>query len=498
MPKQLHILMILTMCGIGLGIGVNAASAQEELAILLASDGEDEDRLGVSAAVSGPYVVLGADGDDDGGDSAGAAYVFYYNGSGWVEQQKLIANDAAAGDQFGRSVATNGDYTLVGAPRADVVGDDSGVVYVFERDGTNWNQVDKFYPADIAAWDEFGWSLNLDGDRAVIGADCQDTSTGAAYIYEFDGFSWLETAKLLPDDAESSMYFGRSVGVSGDYVIVGADGNKNPGGAAYVFYRNEGGPDNWGQQSKLTPSISQERDRYGRAVAIDGDYAVVGAEYNTAYLTGPGDAYVYERSGSTWGNEYKLASSDGEHRDYFGCAVAVIRNYVLVGAYGESELGNAAGAAYFFESDGSSWTEVAKLLASDGDEYDWFGYSAALSDDYLICGARADDDPGAGYVFSYPCDCPHCESSSNDCMADVLPNNSDGVWTPAVDGDCRVNLFDLAQLLAHYGCTDCTHEDGDIWPENGDCRWQDGVDGDGYVGLSDLATLLAQYGDDCN
>jgi len=216
-----------------------------------------------------------------------------------------------------------------------------------------------------------------------------------------------ELAKLVASDGYSGDEFGHSVAISGNYAIVGAyhdDDDGESSGSAYIFERSGSG---WVEQAKLTASDGTAGDWFGYSVAISGDYAIVGAFFDDAKGSSSGSAYIFERSSSGWVEQAKLTASDGYQSDYFGRSVAINGDYAIVGAYYDDDNGSCSGSAYIFERSGSGWVEQAKLTASDGYNYDYFGYSVALSGNYAIFGAYGDDDDGSysgsAYVFEEAC-----------------------------------------------------------------------------------------------
>ena len=211
---------------------------------LLASDGAADEWFGISVSVSGDVAVVGAYGDDDNGTDTGSAYVFRWNGTSWVQEAKLLASDGAEFDDFGRSVSVSGDVAVVGAPYADENGSDSGSAYIFARNQggpDNWGQVTELLPSDGAADDYFGWSVSLSGDVALVGAymdDDKGSESGSAYVFRWNGTSWVEQPKLLASDGAADDEFGLSVSVSGNVAVVGAyydDDKGTDSGSAYVF-----------------------------------------------------------------------------------------------------------------------------------------------------------------------------------------------------------------------------------------------------------------------
>src|SRR5690606_6669767 len=181
---------------------------------------------------------------------------------------KLVAGDAQADDWFGWSVALDGDTALVGAPREDDGGSNAGAAYVFVRGGGVWSQQAKLVAGDAQLGDQLGWSVAFDGDTALVGANGEDgagTDAGAAYVFVRSGASWEQQAKLMAVDAETNDQFGLSVALDGDTALVGAYGESAFAGAAYVFVRSGGG---WSEQCKLVAGDAQSGDQFGWSVAL--------------------------------------------------------------------------------------------------------------------------------------------------------------------------------------------------------------------------------------
>jgi len=411
-------------------------------AYLKASDTDPDDAFGTSVAVSGDTVVVGApgeassatgvDGDasDDGAPGAGAAYVFVRSGAGWSQQAYLKASNTGV----------NGDEGDDGAV-------ESGAAYVFVRSGSSWSQQAYLKASNTDANDFFGWSVAVSGDTAVVGAwfesssatgvdgDASDNSaawSGAAYVFARSGTSWSQEAYLKASNTDAGDWLGHSVAVSGDTVVVGARGedggstgvNADEGddgaaaaGAAYVFVRGGTG---WSQQAYLKASNTDADDRFGFAVAVSGDTAVVGAYGEDSGATGvdgdqgddgapfAGAAYVFARSGTSWSQEAYLKATDTDEGDAFGWSVAVSGPKAVVTAPGEDSSatgvdGDAsddgasfAGAAYTFVRSGASWSEDAYLKASNTDAGDWFGSAVAASGPTVVVGAFDEDSGTTG------------------------------------------------------------------------------------------------------
>jgi uncharacterized repeat protein (TIGR01451 family) len=367
------------------------------------------DWFGYSVAVSGDTAVVGAPRETVAGSAhRGAAYVFVRSGTAWSLQQKLAASDGAPDDEFGHSVAVSGDTALIGAWMDDTpAGGSAGSVYVFLRSGTAWQQFQKLLPSDGGIFDVFGASVSIDGDTAVVGAFRADTAggpdAGAAYVFARSGFTWSEQQKLTASDGAGGDWFGNAVSVSVDTAVIGAITGGFGNGAAYVFVRSG---TSWTQQQKLLASDGALNDAFGCAVSVDGSTAVIGAYLDdTPGGMDAGSAYAFVRAGTTWTQQQKLLASDGLPGDWFGWAVSVSGDTAAVGARQDDNVtGLDAGSAYVFVRAGTLWTEQQRLQAPDGSSFDYLGVSVAVSGDTLLAGAPFDDigtaaDAGSAYLF---------------------------------------------------------------------------------------------------
>jgi len=315
---------------------------------------------------------------------------------------------------FGSAVALSGDTALVGVDRDDVgTNIDQGSAYVFTRSGTTWSQQGKLTASDGAAYDNFGYSMVISGDTALVGAWFDDvgpnSNQGSAYVFTVSGTTWSEQAHLTASDGASNDNFGTSVALSGGTALVGANwddvGENSAQGSAYVFVRDG---TTWTQQEHLTASDGAVEDMFGSAVALSGDTALVGVDRDDVGTNiDQGSAYVFTRSGATWSQQGKLTASDGVAFDHFGISVALSGEMALVGSYWD-EVGRMTkqGSAYVFTRNGTVWRQPWKLTASDGAAYDYFGTSATLSGDTALVGAVGDDigqnwDQGSAYLLDF-------------------------------------------------------------------------------------------------
>ena len=378
---------------------------------LTASDPAPGDSLGISVSIDADTAVIGANGDDTVGADAGSAYVFVRSGSSWSEQQKLVAPDGAAGDGFGVGVSISEDTAVVGAATADTpAGADAGAAYVFTRSGATWTDQQKLVAPDAAAGDQLGDSVSVSGDTAVVGAPTSDmhaADAGSAYVFVRSGAVWSEQQEFAADEGAGGDELGRAVSVSVDTVLVGGPLSDAPGGAdagrAWAFGRSG---TVWAQQASLLGWDRPLLDSFGFSVSIMGDTAAIGVlDDTTAGGTKAGSVDVFVRSGSTWSEQQKLLAADGGPADYIGASVAVDGDTIAAGADGDDTPSGAnAGSVYVFVRSGSIWTQQQKLVAPDGGPGDGFGGSVSLWGDTLVVGSPGVDlpggpDAGSAYVF---------------------------------------------------------------------------------------------------
>jgi hypothetical protein len=371
----------------------NMAGNWTEVQKLLASDGAPSDFFGWSVSVDGDTALIGTLHDvNDGVNFSGSVYVFTYNGTTWTQQAKLLASDGAVGYYFGRSISLDGDTALIGFANDEHNGHGSGSAYVFTRTGTTWTQQAKLIASDSAANDTFGYGVSLSGDTALIGAPHDGDNgyySGSAYMFTRTGTTWTQQAKLLASDGDLEDQFGFSVSLDGNTAIIGAmDDEPIYRGSVYVFTHTG---TTWTQRAKLFDSDGAVFDQFGFSVSLDGDTALIGARQN---VNGKSSVYVFTQTGTKWTQQTKITVSDGYP---LGWSESLDGNTALLGA----DLTAFHGAAYMFTRIDTTWTQQAKLITSDGAKWDYFGCSVSLSGDTAIIGAYGDDgDKGSAYVFT--------------------------------------------------------------------------------------------------
>ena len=369
------------------------------------------------------------------------------------QQAKLTASDGAAHDMFGWAVAIQGNTVVVGAPGHDIGGNNGqGAAYVFLKRGNAWanmTQLAKLTASDGTSDDWFGSSVAISNGTIAIGAESAQSGngsvrSGAAYIYVKPGSGWMnmpETAKLTPTDGIDMDRFGGSIAISGDTVVVGADGanigSKHNQGKVYVFVKPGSGWTNMTETAQMTAGDGEAQDFLGSSVSIYGDIVAAGAPGDQS---NQGSVYVFKRPQTGWTDIHqtaKLMASDGAPDDYLGFSVAIDKDTIVTGASDQTLAQVNQGAVYIFVKSGADWidgNETAKFMAIDAMKDDHFGYAVAIDGNTIVVGSpyhnRTDRDPtglpyyipdmGAVYTFSRP------SSGWHDLQAKAAMISSDG------------------------------------------------------------------------
>ncbi len=396
--------------------------------------------FGYDAVISGNYAMFSSPFDN--GSSKGVVRVFERDLNGyWNEVQTLLASDGDNGDRFGHSISIDGDFAVISSAYDSDDENDlnplsgAGSVYVFERDaGGTWNEVQKIVASDRGMDDAFGYSVDISGNWIIVGANNEDedanglntaNNSGSAYIFFRAGSGiWTEIKKIAASDRATGAWFGSSVAISGNRLVIGAHFEEKDAsgtntifeaGAAYVFeYITVGLVTTWIEVQKITAGARGAGDRFAWSVAMEGNLIVIGAlqededENDLNTLGDAGSAYIFERDGGgTWLLVDKIVASDRDGIDRFGYDVSISGDYILVGSWwdefdenGLNPIGNA-GSAYIFKNDGfGNWNQVTKVVATNRQSEARFGNAVSISNQRLAIGAFwQSGQQGAGYLM---------------------------------------------------------------------------------------------------
>lgn len=409
-------LAVLLVCCLLLAFGAASALPDdssttpplEQRDLLLASDGSSFDIFGSSVAIDGATAVVGAPGwhPEPVKRYQGAAYVFTRSGPGWAQSQQLLAADGASGDVFGADVALDGDTLAVAATYDDLGthGDpgwvyDLGSVYLYTRSGTTWSLQTKLVPEEPTAESHFGSGIALQGDTLLV------NSEQGVHVFTRTGASWTSQGQL-PEPDEGPGGFGGDLALAGNIALVGAPGTppyESPSDAGVVYvYKRSGNA--WARVKTLTPDSPSIGDQFGCAIDFDGQTAVIAACEAYGAAQAPGWAYVFVTDGSNWTQQARLQPADGGA--YFDINdVSLLDDRIALGSDdGSGPVADYAGAVYLFRREGETWTEEPPVQPADIQPNDAFPSGIALSGDELLAGASYrsvlnHSRQGAVYVF---------------------------------------------------------------------------------------------------
>ncbi len=370
---------------------------------IFASDGADGEHFGHAVALDGDRILVGAPEAKRSGHCTGAAYLFRREGQELSPVGNLGGPEATPLGGFGDSVALCGHLALVGKPSDDGAADESaGAAYLYQEDGSGqWHRLARLVAHDAAAGDRFGNCVALENGIALIGTRGQRHS-GAVYVFREEAAgNWRECGKLTPSLPVADDSFGWPIALGGDLAVVGAHTSRQEGqsqaGAAYVFQRNLSG--NWQQLAKLTVPDLGEHDFFGRAIAIQDRAILVSA---CGYANGQAAAYLFrEDRAGTWQAVARLTPRNPVPDRFFGAAVAMNDRVIAIGALHEND---ASGAVYLFSADGNKVPRQTGRITLPGQpSRQWFGVALALSGDSLLvgadCGGGKTPKSGAAYLF---------------------------------------------------------------------------------------------------
>jgi len=437
-----------------------------QTAILNASDAAASAYFGQSVAISGNTAVIGAyNASVNAKNSAGQAYVFTNSGGSWTQTAILNASDAAVGAKFGQSVAISGNTAIIGAFGAPVGANASaGQAYIFTNSGGSWTQTAILNATDAAGGAQFGFSVAISGNTAIIGSHSAtmgtNTSAGQVYVFTNSSGSWIQTAILIASDAAAYDNFGFSVGFSddGNTAVIGATGVavnlEDNAGQAYIFQNNGG---TWTRVALLNASSDAEEDAaLGRSVAISGNTVVLGASGAQSFA---GRAYVFTSSGGSWTRTAILNASDAAGGGQFGFSVGLSddENTAIIGA----NDAKGTGEAYIFQNNGGTWTQTAILNASDAAANTQFGQSVAISENTVVIGssyatASGKNRAGKAYVFSLSSPSPEpVVATEGDTSGDTGRATSYAISSPGTTADGTMT-FAVNEPVS-VGSTDYTY-----------------------------------------
>lgn len=357
------------------------------------SDTVSSDYFGRVVAISGDTIAVGAWGKTVGGYSqAGSVYVFTRSGSTWTEQQIIDNPNPATGQVFGAALDVDGDTLAIGEWNNDDAGSNAGKVHVYKRSGSTWSLEQSFSGSNTVAGDNFGRSLQLDGDNLIVGAKFADdtySSEGEAYVFTRSGTVWTEQQRLTNPVPGADDIFGMDVSISGDYCVVTAPGDDHHGynaaGTAYVFVRSGS---SWTHQQTIYPPTNLSGFSFGNSARISGSHLVVTAGGGTSYWWYPA-VYFYTRSGSTWSlSRSYLYPEVTANSTLCGALVSSDRFIVSDVARPYNSIANV-GRIYDFKHNGTTYALAQQILPlEDASTNIYFGSSSDYDSGTIVGGSQ--------------------------------------------------------------------------------------------------------------
>lgn len=371
------------------------------------SDKTASKSFGNSVDIFENIVIVGAHADDEKASNSGAAYIYEKDLYGSWKQQKITAQDASTKDFFGIRVATTGKFAFISAYGNN---ESRGAVYVFERLGfNNWQQRQKLTYPKLEKKDFFGISLAVENNVLLVGAsgvDGKHKNSGAAYVFKYKNKKWSFSQKLMAKKPQLNEFFGYSVALQNKTAAIGAYGNSHKGsrsGAVYLFTSHK--KQKWQQRKRLIAADAKPKDHFGSSLIIQNSQIFVGAYGNA---DSAGAVYLFN-SQRPWRQQQKLTLFDQENKQSrFGFSLSANKSHLIVGAHLEDLAAKDIGSAYYFtrsDKPDSPWQATHRLYAADGDAYDNFGWSVKIDNEKVVVGSPADDhdkthDVGSIYIFS--------------------------------------------------------------------------------------------------
>ena len=449
-----------TCVGIGLLAASTYGATLNEGYKVVASDAAADDEFGYAIDMSNGIIAVGARNDDDNGNNSGSVYLI--NASNGAQLAKLLPSDGAAGDQFGFSVAIQGGAVVAGAPGDVHNGVASGSAYIF--DAATGVELGKLVPNDAEAGDEFGNSVAIDSGIVAVGAwRADDLGDGSGAAYLFDASSGAQLEKLLPDAGNNFQTFGVSIAIDDGVVAVGSR-TFFVLGEGFTFAKVHLFDADTGQvtrvlQADIENYNGDQGGQFADSIDINNGLVAVGAPHRNVFFDFSGAAYVFD---ATSGEQLAfIFPEDRQDRDHFGSSVSIDNDGMLViGANEDDDTAWSGGSAYLFGA--ASGSQVDKLLASDGADFDMFGSSVVIENGVIAVGATGFGEStfeGAVYVFN---------QGGGNCVVDLT-------------GDGELDFFDVSAFLSAYNAMNPTAD----------------FTGDGQFDFFDVSAFLNSFNAGC-
>jgi hypothetical protein len=385
---------------------VSAQFSQE--AKIVSENRESRAEYGTSVAILDTYAVVGTSRENI---ASGAAYVYHKDAAGdWSFQQSFTAPDPNMGAEYGGGAKLTDNLMVIAAGRANVSGlDRTGALYVYQLNGSTWEYDTKLIASDFSAEAKMGMnptSLDMQGNTIVAGAPGENLWTGSVYVFEKSGGTWNEVQKIMSPNPQQNDIFGIGVAIAGDYMVVGASEEDNTKGAAHIYKKNSSGV--WEHVQRIIASDAMAQGYFGTSVSISNTSIAVGAY---GHAGGEGATYIFEDDGTgNWTETQKITASSPSSEANFGWNCLIQNNHLVVSA--PHPYGSEKGEVYVYEKTGGLFAEIQKVESNDLAPEDFYGWNIEMDSNQLIVGAPWEDEDAAGgdtvdragsaYIFQNP------------------------------------------------------------------------------------------------
>ena len=407
-------------------------------------DGLPDDRFGQSVLVEDSWIFIGANRAVNGNVNSGSVYVYSHNNDlNNTFHQKIIPSDYSNDQFFGKKIAYDNGWLAVSAIYDAEHGYKSGAVYLFYFNGSIWEEHSKITAYDAAPYDRFGYSVDIQNNQLVVGSifdDDRGDNSGAVYFYEFSNNNWSIINKISPEFLNSSDLFGYSVALGAGYLAISAPQSDlvvSDGGFVNLYHINS---NEFIDSGFITPEDLNLYNNFGNQICIDNDFMFITSIYDDGLSINAGSVYVYENIENQWIYHSQLFASDGFLNDNLGVSVSCNEGWVSVGSF-DDDNGIDSGSLYLYKLINNNFIEQAKIISSDGNQYDEFSASNSINNNLLIVGSRLDDDNGNDSGSAYLYKFKGCQdiSACNYEQDVILSDNSQCVYPQfgfECNGDC--------------------------------------------------------------
>ena len=390
------------------------------------TDGSEDDRFGQSVLITDDWIFIGANRDYTNNINSGSVYIYNYDQNmNIVLFEKIIPSDYSSDQFFGKSLSYNNDWLAVSSIYDEDNGIKSGAVYIYHFNGESFIEHSKITAFDGSSFDRFGYSIDIYSNKLIVGSiydDDRGENSGAAYLYEYQNDNWDLIDKICPEHLSSMDLFGYSVSMNDSYLAVSSPQSSlenSQAGAVDIFSLEDY---NFLEFNTIIPEDLGQYNQFGKSLEMDSTLLAIGSIYDDENSINAGSVYIYRLIDGSWVFNDKIFASDGIANDNFGLSLSLNNNWISIGSI-DDDNGIDSGSLYLFESENGIFIEKAKLSSSDGNPYDEFSSSLSLKSDFLVVGAKFDDDngnnSGSAYFYKYKgcLDINACNYDDNSILA---------------------------------------------------------------------------------